>query len=86
MRTSEYPDGLNALRSPPHVVPRGHPSFKRLEVDVDRKIKNGTKRRRASSKHTKKVAAVEGDKHLNKATERRITASKHPKVYFTVYC
>ncbi|RYR08073.1 hypothetical protein Ahy_B05g075620 [Arachis hypogaea] len=77
--TSECPDGLNALRSPPHVVPRGRPSFKRLEVDVDRKIKNGTKKLRASSKHTKKVAAVEGDKHLNKATERRITASKHPK-------
>ncbi|KAL4292677.1 hypothetical protein AHAS_Ahas18G0052000 [Arachis hypogaea] len=61
----------------------GRPSFKRLEADVDRKIKNGTKKRRASSKHTKEVAAVEGDKHLNKATERRITASKHPKIYFS---
>ncbi|XP_057730450.1 protein FAR-RED ELONGATED HYPOCOTYL 3-like [Arachis stenosperma] len=80
IRTSEYPDGLNALQSPPHVVPRGHPSFKRLKADVDRKIKNGTKKRRASSKHPKKVAAVEGDKHLNKATERHITASKHPKM------
>ncbi|KAL4343313.1 protein FAR-RED IMPAIRED RESPONSE 1-like [Arachis hypogaea] len=86
VRTSECPDGLNALRSPPHVVPRGRPSFKRLEADLDRKIKNGTKKRRASSKHTKEVAAVEGDKHLNKATERRITASKHPKLYFSVYC
>ncbi|XP_025697583.1 uncharacterized protein [Arachis hypogaea] len=79
MRTSECLDGLNVLQSPPHVVPRGRPSFKRLEADVDRKIKNGTKKRRASCKHTKEVAAVEGDKHSNKATERRITASKHPK-------
>ncbi|RYR25363.1 hypothetical protein Ahy_B02g059064 isoform A [Arachis hypogaea] len=35
IRTSECPDGLNALWSPPHVVPRGRPSFKRLEADVD---------------------------------------------------
>ncbi|KAL4374615.1 hypothetical protein AHAS_Ahas05G0199500 [Arachis hypogaea] len=69
-----------------HSESMGRPSFKRLEADVDRKIKNGTKKRRASCKHTKEVAAVEGDKHSNKATERRITASKHPKVYFTVYC
>ncbi|XP_015935832.1 protein FAR-RED IMPAIRED RESPONSE 1-like [Arachis duranensis] len=64
----------------------GRPIFKRLKADVDRKIKNGTKKRRASSKHPKEVAVVERDKHLNKATERHITASKHPNVYFSVYC
>ncbi|KAL4350585.1 hypothetical protein AHAS_Ahas10G0156700 [Arachis hypogaea] len=35
IHTSECPNGLNALRSPPHVVPKGCPSFKRLEADID---------------------------------------------------
>ncbi|RYR49960.1 hypothetical protein Ahy_A07g036486 [Arachis hypogaea] len=84
VRTSECPDRLNTLWSPPHVASRGHPSFKRLEADMDWKIKNATKKCRASNKHSKEVAAIEGDKYLNQATKRCITASKHPKDFVPI--